>query len=240
MQLTKRQAELLLLTTEMYIKTAEPVGSVDLVRAYNLNISGATVRNIMSDLVKMGYLKMMHVSSGRTPTELAYRHYITSMLQNQELDVLQELSIRQKLINLDKQIKETLYNSTSVLAEYTNAIGFAIAEDEYIIYSGIKNMLHNNLLLDPNVANQVFDLLDDYNKLYKIISQFKNTENVSILIGKELGSKYLEPISIILSNKNINGKSIYLGIIGPSWQDYKRTIPIVKYISEVLIDLQNL
>lgn len=239
MQLTKRQAELLLLTTEMYINTSQPVGSVDLVRKLNLNISGATVRNIMADLVKMGYLKMIHVSSGRTPTELAYRYYIKTMLENAELDLLQELAIKQRILQLDNRIKESLYNSTAILAEYTNSIGFAISEDEYIIYSGIKNLLHNNLLLNANVAAQVYDILDDHKKLFSIVSKFKNRDNVSILIGKELGSVHLEPISIIFNFKVIQDKPIYLGIIGPVWQDYKKTVPIVQYISNVLKELQD-
>ncbi len=68
-----------------YILTALPVGSEKLTRKYRLNISPATVRNIMSFLEDMGLLEQPHVSSGRIPTDLGFRYYVDTLMDPKPL-----------------------------------------------------------------------------------------------------------------------------------------------------------
>ncbi|MEK7451995.1 MAG: hypothetical protein AAB664_01535, partial [Patescibacteria group bacterium] len=76
----QRQANLLRLIIDDYIKTAEPVGSKYLVLTYQLGISSATVRSEMSLLEEEGYLRHAYTSSGRIPTEKAYQYYLKEIL----------------------------------------------------------------------------------------------------------------------------------------------------------------
>ena len=99
MPLTTRQNEILKAIIEEHIECAQPIASIELVKKRGLRVCGATVRNIMSDLVKLGYLKMVHVSSGRTPTDRAYRHYISELMSEDELSVLEEVAIKQKIMS---------------------------------------------------------------------------------------------------------------------------------------------
>lgn len=59
-----------------YLQSKEPLGSRTLKRLYNMDVSAATIRNEMSDLELMGYLEKTHVSSGRVPSQKAYRWYV--------------------------------------------------------------------------------------------------------------------------------------------------------------------
>ena len=79
-RLNERYEQVLGAVVNAYITHAQPVGSRTLVRQYNLGVSPATVRNVMSDLEEMGYLSRWHISSGRIPTDAGYRYYVDTLL----------------------------------------------------------------------------------------------------------------------------------------------------------------
>src|SRR5215470_17044285 len=80
--LTERQRDILQAILEDYIATAEPVGSRTLTkRNPNIDVSPATVRNLMADLEEAGLLSAPHASAGRIPTALAFRIYVERLSQ---------------------------------------------------------------------------------------------------------------------------------------------------------------
>ena len=87
--LNEREREILSAVVNSYITTAEPVGSRTVVKRFGLDLSAATVRNVMADLEEHGYLQQVHTSSGRVPTDLGYRYYVDHLMQVQAL-TLQE------------------------------------------------------------------------------------------------------------------------------------------------------
>ena len=72
--LDDREKLILQAIVHAYITTAEPVGSRTVVKRFNLDISPATVRNVMADLEENGYISQRHTSSGRIPTDKGYRY----------------------------------------------------------------------------------------------------------------------------------------------------------------------
>jgi len=68
-ELTERQKLLLSLIVHEHTRTAQPVGSKTLVEQFSLPISSATIRNEMTVLTELGYLRQPHTSAGRVPTE---------------------------------------------------------------------------------------------------------------------------------------------------------------------------
>ena len=68
-----------------FILTANPVGSRNLSKKYEVGYSPATVRNIMSDLEETGFLGHPHTSAGRVPTDLGYRFYVNSLMETPQL-----------------------------------------------------------------------------------------------------------------------------------------------------------
>ena len=85
--LTERQKTLLLLIIRDYIDSAQPIGSKRLVERFHLDLSPATVRNEMSALTEMGYLRQPHTSAGRVPAEEGYRVFVEQLMQQAELPV---------------------------------------------------------------------------------------------------------------------------------------------------------
>ncbi len=77
------RAQLLLKTlVERYISDGQPVGSRTLSKYSGLDLSPATIRNVMADLEEMGFVASPHTSSGRVPTPRGYRLFVDTLLTN--------------------------------------------------------------------------------------------------------------------------------------------------------------
>jgi len=86
MQLDNRAHTLLKALVERYIADGQPVGSRALSKISGLDLSPATIRNIMADLEEMGYVASPHTSAGRIPTPRGYRIFVDSLLTVQQFD----------------------------------------------------------------------------------------------------------------------------------------------------------
>ncbi|GCB05653.1 heat-inducible transcriptional repressor HrcA [Ralstonia sp. SET104] len=84
----KRATILLKTLIERYIAEGQPVGSRTLSKYSGLDLSPATIRNVMSDLEEMGFIASPHTSAGRVPTPRGYRLFVDTMLTASPLDVL--------------------------------------------------------------------------------------------------------------------------------------------------------
>jgi heat-inducible transcriptional repressor len=79
--LGEREREVLRAVVQEYISSGEPVGSSQLARRSDFEVSSATVRNVMSDLEELGFLEKPHTSAGRVPTDRGYRFYCDTLLK---------------------------------------------------------------------------------------------------------------------------------------------------------------
>jgi len=95
--LDERSREILKSLIHLYICTGEPVGSETLARALNRSLSPATIRNVMADLERAGYLEHPHTSAGRMPTDEGYRVYVDSLREPDPLSPRDTAVIRTEL-----------------------------------------------------------------------------------------------------------------------------------------------
>jgi heat-inducible transcriptional repressor len=122
--LTERQLEVVLSVVYEYIRSGESVGSRTVSRRYLTGHSSATIRNEMSDLEEMGFLKQTHTSSGRIPTTLGYRLYVDSVLQRAAGRHTKEWMAK-KLNDHQKGIEGALETSSELLSRISNYVGVA-------------------------------------------------------------------------------------------------------------------
>ena len=88
------RAEILLKTLiERYIADGQPVGSRTLSRQAGLELSPATVRNVMADLEEMGLVRSPHTSAGRIPTEQGWKYYVENFIGSGKLAAAEEKMI---------------------------------------------------------------------------------------------------------------------------------------------------
>lgn len=126
MDLTERKLKILQAIIADFVRTAEPVGSRTISKNYELGISPATVRNEMSDLEEMGYLTHPHTSSGRVPSEKAYRLYVNEIMGKKELSAEEKDAIARKLHENVSELNNLVERAAQVLSEITNLTAFAL------------------------------------------------------------------------------------------------------------------
>src|SRR5882762_9775420 len=98
--LDKRSRLLLKRLIEQYIVEGQPVGSRSLSKISGLELSPATIRNVMADLEEMGFVASPHTSAGRVPTPRGYRVFVDTLLTVQEIDeAALEFRLQPKLLS---------------------------------------------------------------------------------------------------------------------------------------------
>ena len=110
MELTERKKKVLRSVVELYIRTAEPVGSKAITELPDVQYSSATIRNEMADLTAMGYLEQPHTSAGRIPAAAGYRLYVDELMADYRLSLDEtqsiNVAIEEKMQRVDKMLEK--------------------------------------------------------------------------------------------------------------------------------------
>ncbi|MEI8131555.1 MAG: heat-inducible transcriptional repressor HrcA [Leptolinea sp.] len=125
--LTDRQKMILTLVVHEYTRSAVPVGSQSLVEHYHIDLSSATVRNELSALTEMGYLRQPHTSAGRSPTEDGYRYFVTQLLQQTDLPADTRRTISHQFYQMRYDSDQWMQLAASVLAHQSKAVSLVTA-----------------------------------------------------------------------------------------------------------------
>lgn len=122
--LSDREKLILQTIIDNFVETAHPIGSRALSKNDNINLSAATIRNVMADLEELELLEKTHTSSGRIPSEKGYRYYVDHLISpainQKELSVIRHM-IQDNLIELE-QIVQLSVDVLSQLTNYTTII----------------------------------------------------------------------------------------------------------------------
>jgi len=235
--LTERQIELLQAIIKDYIETAEPVGSMEVVKKHNMKCSPATIRNEMAKLIDMGFLEMPHTSSGRIPTKTAYKLYVEQLIEEEELPVLQEVALKQRLWSNGFELDKLLREAVLAIADATECLSIAITDDGYVTYAGVANILDYKEYWDIDVAKATLKILDDHETLNRIFQSVIPGQEVYILIEDEIPAENLDKSTIVFSPFTISEKTGDLAVLGPSRLNYSKIVPMIKYTKELLEEL---
>ncbi len=240
--LSERQLKLLELIIKEYIATAEPVGSENLVSKYKLNISPATVRNEMVVLTEEGFLAKPHFSAGRIPTQLAFRHFIKYLMEEEPLPVVNEVAIKQKLWEKRKDVDELLRQSVRELAQETNQLALCFLHPERLYHGGYANILNHPEFYEIDLTQSILRLLEDSEVWRAILAQIDPAQDFGVLLSEELGLPHLEPCGLVFARiKPRRENEGHLLVLGPLRLNYPRIIPRVRYFQHLINELgQNL
>jgi heat-inducible transcriptional repressor len=122
LNLDARARHLLRSLIAQYIAEGQPVGSRTLARSSGLDVSPATIRNIMSDLEEFGLVAAPHTSAGRVPTAQGYRVFVDSLLEMRPLDETEVEQMRRELPT-GAATPDLLGSASSLLSEMTRFVG---------------------------------------------------------------------------------------------------------------------
>ncbi len=130
-ELNQREQQILQAVVHSYITTAEPVGSRSIVKRFGMDLSPATVRNVMADLEDQGFLQQLHTSSGRVPTDRGYRYYVDYLMRVQELTASERSRIERELSAKLTDADEIMRQTSHMLALVSHQTGLVGVPDEH-------------------------------------------------------------------------------------------------------------
>lgn len=166
MELSERKKAILKAVVEDYVESAEPVSSKAISQRARLNLSSATIRNEMSALEDMGYLKQPYTSAGRIPTSQGYRVYVNELMYMYRV-TLEETKII--IDNMDKRMQELnkmLSEAGRLTSQLTNYPSYALKPSQQdvtvlrceLIPVDSKNFIIVLLLSDKVVKNRLINI----------------------------------------------------------------------------------
>jgi heat-inducible transcriptional repressor len=156
-----KRAQLLLKTlVEHYISEGQPVGSRTLSKFPGLDLSPATIRNVMADLEEMGFIISPHTSAGRVPTPRGYRFFVDTLLKVRALPQIEVKQFEHQLEAADPQ--RLITSASRLLSDLTQFAGVVLAPKRASPVRHIEflNLSEKRILMilvsaDGNVQNRI-------------------------------------------------------------------------------------
>jgi heat-inducible transcriptional repressor len=122
-----RSKKILHAVVSEYLQTGEAVGSRTITRRHGIDLSPATVRNVMADLEEMGLLAQPHTSAGRVPTGTGLRFFIDSLLKVRSLSPKEKDDIRERYGTSQPDLDDVMQTTSRILADLTHYAGIVLA-----------------------------------------------------------------------------------------------------------------
>jgi heat-inducible transcriptional repressor len=123
--LSERAQNLLKILVERYIADGQPVGSRALARFSSLELSPATIRNVMADLEEMGFVSSPHTSAGRVPTPKGYRFFVDTLLTVRPIEEMERQQLQEHLLPDDPH--RVVVAASQILSDLTHFAGIVVA-----------------------------------------------------------------------------------------------------------------
>ena len=156
---------------ERYIQSGEPIGSRTLARDMRMDLSPATIRNVMADLEDLGFIKAPHTSAGRVPTVQGYRCFIDSLLTVQPLQTA-EIHRLQEELNPEVTPQDLVERASSILSGITKMAGIVMLprhEQNALQHLEFLPLSENRILVilvisDEEIQNRVIHVGRQYSR----------------------------------------------------------------------------
>ncbi|MGL5702747.1 MAG: heat-inducible transcriptional repressor HrcA [Cetobacterium sp.] len=185
MVVSDREKLVLSAIIDFYLLSGETIGSRALVKKYNIDLSSATIRNVMSDLEDMGFIVKTHTSSGRIPTDRGYKFYLEELLKIEKLSREEQARINSvyeiKMRELDSVLKKT----STLLSKLTNYVGIVIEPTHKKEKIKKVELVH----------------IDDYMAMAVIVMENKSVRTKKIFFDEMCGEEELAKLSQKINNE---------------------------------------
>ena len=166
MELTERKKKVLRSVVDLYIRTAEPVGSKAITELPDMNYSSATIRNEMADLTAMGYLEQPHTSAGRVPSAAGYRLYVDELMMDYRLSIDETHSISTAIEEKMQQVDKLVEKVAKLVSQATDLPAISMASRQAgatvkrfeLILAGQGSIILVLMLSTDEVVNKLIKL----------------------------------------------------------------------------------
>ena len=166
MELTERKKKVLRSIVDLYIRTAEPVGSKAIAELPDMNYSSATIRNEMADLTALGYLEQPHTSAGRIPSAAGYRLYVDELMAEYRLSMDETRSINDAIEEKMQRVDKLMEKVAKMVSQATELPAISVASRQSgatvkrfdLILAGAGSFILVVMLSTDEVVNKLIKL----------------------------------------------------------------------------------
>ena len=166
MALTERKKKVLRSVVDLYIRTAEPVGSKAIAELPDMKYSSATIRNEMAALTELGYLEQPHTSAGRIPSAAGYRLYVDELMAEYRLSIDETKSINTAIEEKMQRVDKLVERVAKMVSQATDlpAISMAARQGDArvsrfeLIQAGAGSFILVVMLSNDEVVNKLIKL----------------------------------------------------------------------------------
>ena len=166
MELTERRKQVLRSVVDLYIRTAEPVGSKAITELPDMKYSSATIRNEMAALTELGYLEQPHTSAGRIPSAAGYRLYVDELMADYRLSMDEANSIHTAIEEKMQRVDQMVEKVAKLVSQATNLPAISVASRQGgatvkrfdLILAGQSSVILVVMLSNDEVVNKLIKL----------------------------------------------------------------------------------
>ncbi|MBC8412698.1 heat-inducible transcription repressor HrcA [bacterium] len=213
--LDKRRKEILWAIIQSHVELNVPIGSMLVHKRYSIDVSPATIRNIMVTLEDMGYIAQPHTSAGRVPTEEGYKFYVDMLMNEQDFTMSTILSeelaaglrgTERNSTILIKEAARTLSDYTQCLALITppNRVGIIMKRIKFIRFESRKALV---LIIaeDGTINNRVIHLDNEHSQ--------QQLDEAAAMLSRKFHGLPIERIAEKLAYQLYKDKQVYNELI---------------------------
>ncbi|MGL5052952.1 MAG: heat-inducible transcriptional repressor HrcA [Cetobacterium sp.] len=219
---------------DFYLLSGDTIGSRALVKKYNIDLSSATIRNVMSDLEDMGFVIKTHTSSGRIPTDKGYKFYLEELLKIEKISREEQARINSVYEIKMRELDSVLRKTSTLLSKLTNYVGIVIEPtqrkekikkvelvhiDDYMAMAVIvmenKSVRTKKIFFDEMCSEEQLVTLSqkiNYEIKNHLIESHEIEKIIDFVSGEVEGKLFWENSSEIFKNKQVNEISDVLDI----------------------------
>jgi len=230
--ITTRQQHLLSAILKEYVASAEPISSGALAKVSDLDISPATIRHELSALEETGYLIQPHTSSGRIPTEKAWRWYVQNLLQSNQVKKDTREDVQEIIRTYRHTHSEMLRHLAKRLASLANETVVLAPGPHETYYTGLSNLFRQPEFERLDMVQQMSRVIDRFDEIMQQMFEHLE-EDVSVLVGKD--NPFGADTGAVMATYHLpNHRRGVIGILGPMRQDYDEHVAMIRYTRDEL------
>ncbi len=212
--LDERSRQVLFAVIQCYVNTPGPVGSRVVTKKYSFGLSPATIRNIMSDLEEMGYLRQPHTSAGRVPTDIGYRYYVDSLnAEERYVNGVFTAELSRKLELLRKDINAFLDEAARMLSALSHYVGITVSPNSS---TTTLNRIELIKYRDGRVAVVIFTdeglIRNTVIQMDTDLSQ-RDLNRITSYINEQFSGRTLEEVRKVVAKELVKEKVLCDGLI---------------------------
>ncbi|MCB9771417.1 MAG: hypothetical protein H6754_02570 [Candidatus Omnitrophica bacterium] len=235
----ERKDRVLGIVVNAYIKTITPVSSSYIVDAHHLDLSPATIRNILAELEDDGLLTHPHTSAGRLPTQEGYRYYVDNLMNEIQLLEEEKFRIKSEYEREMRDLESALEKTSQVISDLTHYTSIISVDgwDGKIFCRGTSYIVGYPESQDAKKISRILAALEEKESLLAIINS-NLEQRIKIYIGHEMTCSDIEGCSLAVSRyQAYSGPTGRIAVLGPTRMDYSRVVSTLNYLSKLMSEI---